>query len=120
MPSAYFALASGFILVSLMFSFLRSARSLRVHSNLQYRDFKPPRRFAHNNANLPSIYKPRRERFITPTMVLIGFIPIFTFALGTWQLGRLKWKVNLIDELEEKLQLPPLELPKRIKYVTAG
>lgn len=50
-------------------------------------------------------------------MLLIGFIPVFTFALGTWQLQRLKWKVNLIDELEEKLQLQPLSLPPRIKYV---
>ncbi|KAG6832556.1 hypothetical protein H0H92_000185 [Tricholoma furcatifolium] len=47
-------------------------------------------------------------------MVFIGIIPVFTFALGTWQLGRLKWKVNLIDELEEKLQLPPLLLPPKI------
>ncbi|KNZ75035.1 Surfeit locus protein 1 [Termitomyces sp. J132] len=47
-------------------------------------------------------------------MLLIGFIPVFTFALGTWQLQRLKWKVNLIDELEEKLQLQPLSLPRRI------
>ncbi|KAG6911618.1 hypothetical protein DXG01_011921 [Tephrocybe rancida] len=47
-------------------------------------------------------------------MLLIGFIPVFTFALGTWQLQRLKWKVNLIDELEEKLQLQPLSLPPKI------
>ncbi|KAG6817746.1 hypothetical protein H0H87_004537 [Tephrocybe sp. NHM501043] len=47
-------------------------------------------------------------------MVFIGIIPVFTFALGTWQLQRLKWKVNLIDELEEKLQLRPLSLPPKI------
>ncbi|KAF9502419.1 mitochondrial protein required for respiration [Pleurotus eryngii] len=41
-------------------------------------------------------------------------MPFFTFALGTWQMQRLKWKINLIDELEEKLQLAPLTLPKRI------
>ena len=50
-------------------------------------------------------------------MVVVGIIPFFTFALGTWQLKRLKWKINLIDELEEKLQLAPLNLPGRIKYV---
>ncbi|KAJ3836564.1 mitochondrial protein required for respiration [Lentinula raphanica] len=71
-------------------------------------------RFVHDTANVPSIYKPRKERFITPTMVLLGVIPVFTFALGTWQVQRLKWKVNLIDELEEKLQLAPLTLPRRI------
>ncbi|KAG6821408.1 hypothetical protein H0H93_014205 [Arthromyces matolae] len=47
-------------------------------------------------------------------MFLVGIIPVFTFALGTWQLQRLKWKVNLIDELEEKLQLQPLVLPSKI------
>jgi hypothetical protein len=60
-------------------------------------------------------YSPRRDPWITPTMILLGFVPIFTFGLGTWQLQRLKWKVALIDELEEKLQLQPLSLPKRIK-----
>ncbi|KAJ7225268.1 SURF1 family-domain-containing protein [Mycena pura] len=59
-------------------------------------------------------YSPRREPWITPTMILLGFVPIFTLALGTWQLQRLQWKVALIDELEEKLQLQPLSLPKRI------
>jgi len=48
-------------------------------------------------------------------MMLVGFIPIFTFALGTWQVQRLKWKVALIDELEEKLQREAMSLPKRIK-----
>jgi len=47
-------------------------------------------------------------------MMLIGFIPFFTFALGTWQLQRLQWKVALIDELEEKLELQPLSLPQKI------
>lgn len=49
-------------------------------------------------------------------MVLIGIMPIFTFSLGVWQLQRLKWKINLIDELEEKLQLQPLLLPPNIKF----
>ncbi|KAL5494942.1 SHY1 [Sanghuangporus weigelae] len=44
-------------------------------------------------------------------MFLLGVTPILTFALGTWQIQRLKWKVNLIDDLQEKLQRPPIELP---------
>ncbi|KAJ7103324.1 mitochondrial protein required for respiration [Mycena belliarum] len=59
-------------------------------------------------------YRPRRDPWVTPTMILLGFVPIFTFGLGTWQLQRLQWKVALIDELEEKLQLHPLSLPRRI------
>ncbi len=48
-------------------------------------------------------------------MLLVGFIPFFTFGLGTWQLRRLQWKINLVDELKEKLELPPLALPRKIK-----
>lgn len=47
-------------------------------------------------------------------MLTLAFIPFFTFALGTWQVKRLKWKINLIDELEEKLQREPMILPPRI------
>jgi len=71
-------------------------------------------RLSRKVSDVPSIYKPKQEPWLKPTMVLIGIIPFFTFALGTWQLKRLKWKVNLIDELEEKLQLQPISLPKKI------
>jgi len=68
-------------------------------------------------SSVPALYKLRKESYFTPTMMLIGVMPVFTFALGTWQLKRLKWKINLIDELEEKLQLQPLSLPSHIKFV---
>lgn len=84
--------------------------------------FRPPtqtRGFFSNpfarKQSVPTIYKPRRERWITPTILLVGFIPFFTFGLGTWQMRRLQWKINLIDELKEKLDLPALALPKKIK-----
>ncbi|KZT74999.1 mitochondrial protein required for respiration [Daedalea quercina L-15889] len=67
-----------------------------------------------STASTPPAYTTKRERWITPTMVLVGIIPIFTFALGTWQVKRLKWKVALIDELEEKLHREPMTLPKRV------
>lgn len=50
-------------------------------------------------------------------MVLLGITPIVTFALGTWQIQRLKWKINLIDELEQKLQRAPMNLPDFVKCV---
>ena len=50
-------------------------------------------------------------------MVLLGVTPFITFALGTWQIQRLKWKINLIDELHEKLQRTPIDLPDFVKYV---
>ena len=69
----------------------------------------------YSKSDVPSIYKPRNESWLTPTMMLVGTIPFLTFALGRWQLKRLKWKINLIDELEEKLQLRPLSLPPKVK-----
>lgn len=54
---------------------------------------------------------------MTPMMFLVGVMPIATFALGSWQVSRLKWKIALIDELEEKLSADPMRLPPRIKYV---
>ncbi|KAH9858037.1 SURF1-domain-containing protein [Lenzites betulinus] len=59
-------------------------------------------------------YKAKREPLITPFMVLVGIMPIFTFALGTWQVQRLKWKIALIDDLEEKLEREPMPLPPQI------
>lgn len=50
-------------------------------------------------------------------MILLGVTPFITFALGTWQIQRLKWKINLIDELHEKLQRAPIDLPDHVKYV---
>ncbi|QRV97311.1 cytochrome oxidase assembly factor [Ceratobasidium sp. AG-Ba] len=50
----------------------------------------------------------------SPTTLVLGFIPIFTFGLGTWQIQRLQWKLALIEELEEKARREPLILPKRI------
>lgn len=61
-------------------------------------------------------YNAKRDAFLTPTMVLLGLMPIVTFSLGTWQVERLKWKVNLIDELEQKLQREPMSLPGQVKY----
>lgn len=106
--------------VELMFSFRRFVQ-LRPQSLLHHRFqcFKQTKRtlWWRQKSEVPVIYKPKKESWITPTMVVVGIIPFFTFALGTWQLKRLKWKINLIDELEEKLQLQPLTLPSKIKYV---
>ncbi|KAH8119874.1 SURF1-domain-containing protein [Phellopilus nigrolimitatus] len=56
-------------------------------------------------------YRAKHSSTLTPTMVLLGFMPVFTFVLGTWQIQRLKWKIDLIDELQEKLQRSPMKLP---------
>ncbi|RPD82405.1 mitochondrial protein required for respiration [Lentinus tigrinus ALCF2SS1-7] len=72
------------------------------------------RRMLSTEGTSPSAYRAKREPWITPTMVLVGLIPIFTFGLGTWQVQRLKWKVALIDELEEKLRREAMPLPPHV------
>ena len=60
-------------------------------------------------------YKAKKISTLSPTLMLLGIMPFCTFALGTWQLKRLKWKVDLIDELQERLQRSPMTLPGRIE-----
>ncbi|KDN49600.1 SURF1-domain-containing protein [Tilletiaria anomala UBC 951] len=50
----------------------------------------------------------------SPTTLVLGFIPVFTFGLGYWQIKRLKWKLSLIEELEDKLQMEPMRLPRKV------
>ncbi|UZJ51091.1 hypothetical protein CBS101457_000411 [Exobasidium rhododendri] len=52
--------------------------------------------------------------FQRPIVLLLAFMPVFTFGLGCWQIQRLQWKLELIDELESKLKKEPLSLPKNI------
>jgi surfeit locus 1 family protein len=74
------------------------------------------RHYIHTRNEFPSTgYKARQDSWFSPTIFILGFMPIFTFALGTWQLQRLQWKVNLIDELQEKLEREPISLPRQVK-----
>ena len=74
-------------------------------------------RFQHSESGTGLSYSPKRSSAINPTLVALGLIPVLTFALGTWQVQRLKWKVDLIDQLSEKLQREPIPLPSKVKYV---
>lgn len=102
------------------FSFLRSTRSFRSSSLGKTCSPSRQRAFIHQshscrNETGGNAYRAKHMSALSPTMILLGFMPIFTFTLGTWQIQRLKWKVNLIDELSEKLQRLPMSLPGVIK-----
>ncbi|KAG8979282.1 surf-like protein [Tulasnella sp. 427] len=66
----------------------------------------------------PASFNPRFQRKVTgwtsPWKLLIGFTPVFTFGLGTWQIYRLQWKLKLIEELEDQISKPPMDLPRII------
>ncbi|VDB86632.1 unnamed protein product [Peniophora sp. CBMAI 1063] len=66
----------------------------------------------------PAPYAAKRTSYFNPTLILIGTVPIFAFALGVWQVKRLKWKINLIDELTEKLHREPIVLPGQVNLET--
>lgn len=38
-------------------------------------------------------------------------IPATTFCLGTWQIYRLQWKIDLIEKLEKKTKRSPVPIP---------
>ena len=67
----------------------------------------------------PLIYnRPQRRKpkpwYTSPILYVLAFLQCFAMYLGFWQLRRLKWKVSLIDELEDKLRRDPLPLPRNI------
>ncbi|KAF8844101.1 SURF1-domain-containing protein [Paxillus ammoniavirescens] len=103
-----------------MFSLFRGGHSKGILLAFRARQRYPHpqlHRFVHTGESPgpgTSNYAAKKVSWINPTILVLGFIPIFTFALGTWQLQRLQWKINLIDELEEKLERDPILLPKRI------
>lgn len=42
-------------------------------------------------------------------------IPISAFALGTWQVQRLKWKTDLVEKLKTRTNFQPIELPENLE-----
>ena len=68
----------------------------------------------------PLVYnRPQKKRrkpwYTSPVMYVLAAMPFVTLYLGFCQMRRLKWKVNLIDELDDKLRREPLRLPRNIK-----
>ena len=78
-------------------------------------DISRKRRQQRSNNKSPGGPPPPRPWYLNPTTLVLGFIPVFTFGLGYWQIRRLQWKVSLIEELEDKLRREPMRLPKNIK-----
>ncbi|WVQ98427.1 hypothetical protein IAU59_005550 [Kwoniella sp. CBS 9459] len=54
------------------------------------------------------------SNLLKPTTIVLICVPILTGFLGVWQLKRLKWKLELIDEVDRNLQKPPMLLPASI------
>ncbi|WWC85166.1 uncharacterized protein L201_000023 [Kwoniella dendrophila CBS 6074] len=55
-----------------------------------------------------------RSQLLRPTTLVLICVPILTGFLGVWQLQRLQWKLNLIEEVDRNLQKQPMLLPDNI------
>ncbi|RCH84071.1 surf-like protein [Rhizopus stolonifer] len=77
------------------------------------RQQKTMARFMSTESTVKEIYTPKKRKFGFGTALLCT-IPFVTFGLGTWQVQRLRWKVNYIRTLEDRLYREPIPLPKRI------
>ncbi|XP_076661274.1 surfeit locus protein 1 [Halictus rubicundus] len=73
----------------------------------------------------PNLYvgpkKPTKFYEFAQTIGPYGFfllsIPIGTFLLGTWQVQRRKWKLNLLQNLNDRIYHEPLELPAELEQL---
>ncbi|CAK7203783.1 surf-like protein [Sporothrix eucalyptigena] len=45
-----------------------------------------------------------------PGLIILALIPITAFALGTWQVYRLRWKTDLLAKCEDRIVRAPLPL----------
>lgn len=65
----------------------------------------------------PSINPGTNTARARPFIYVLGFMPIVCLGLGGWQVQRLRWKLDMIDQLEAKLNKDTVRLPSRIEYV---
>lgn len=52
---------------------------------------------------------------LTSTTAVLCFVPVLTGFLGVWQLQRLKWKLQLIEDVDTAMAKDPMILPNDIK-----
>ncbi|PAV70105.1 hypothetical protein WR25_09677 [Diploscapter pachys] len=53
----------------------------------------------------------KRIEWSTGTVGML-IIPVVTFCLGCWQVGRLQWKLALIDSMRQRLNAPAIDIPE--------
>jgi surfeit locus 1 family protein len=82
---------------------IRFSSLFNAQTSLQ-RPQAPLRFFSSSSRQTGSRQAPRSNS----VRYLIIVMPITAFALGTWQVQRRQWKLDLIEEVEEKLHRAPL------------
>ncbi len=69
----------------------------------------------------PAVAVPRSGRLIWLVILASLFFTLFA-ALGTWQIYRLQWKLNLIERVEQRVHAAAVQAPQRERWsqVTAA
>jgi hypothetical protein len=93
-------------------SYNANLKSINYPLKSSIRSFSAESQFTSANKESTKKYTSTKLRVNT---ILLAFIPVLTFGLGTWQVARLRWKVKLIEDYEDRLSKPSINLPKRIK-----
>jgi surfeit locus 1 family protein len=65
----------------------------------------------------PSASRPRRRPALA--FAMLALVVIFA-ALGTWQVQRLFWKLDLIAQVEARIHAPPVPIPSPAQWPTVS
>lgn len=80
-------------------------------------NFKSTLKYSFKPFSTGSTSKEAKKKDTKLHTIFLALFPVLSFGLGTWQLARLRWKLKLIEEYEDRLSIPPINLPKRIKWL---
>lgn len=80
---------------------------IKFCNNMRYRSY-----------NYSSTFKITKKKEIGPLGWFLLVIPGTTFALGTWQVQRKRWKETLIAELKDRTNAPIIELPQSTEQIS--
>jgi len=73
--------------------------------------------WGHNNGRGRFGAHHERRFFSFLPMIILPFVPIVCFGLGIWQCRRLHWKVNLIEDIQDKLERAAMNLPRNVNII---
>lgn len=69
---------------------------------------------ADETTTVRSLQEPDARNFSAMGYILL-VIPAAAFGLGTWQVFRRRWKLNLIDEMEKRTTADPVPFPSNLE-----
>ncbi|KAJ1771604.1 surf-like protein [Coemansia sp. RSA 487] len=55
-----------------------------------------------------------KSRLYSWKTLLMCTVPLVAFGLGTWQVQRLRWKLALLDDVNDRMHRRPIALPLRV------